>query len=155
MTRRLLPPCIAIVFVTVLTAPAVWGDGKPARSLYERIGRYDAISAIAEQYLKGVRSDPRFTRFTGRGADSLKRAKQLLKDHLCALTGGPCTYPGRDMKTAHGGLAITEAEWAISTKYMTAALDAERVPAKEKQEFLALIEGLKPEIVEKPGASSP
>jgi hemoglobin len=121
---------------------------KPEKSLYERIGRYDGISAIAEEYLRTLRADPAFARFKGRGADSLRRAKQMLKDLLCEMSGGPCSYPGRDMKTAHGGLAITEAEWAGSMKHMTNALDSRHVPAKEKQEFLALIEGVKGAIVE-------
>ncbi len=67
-------------------------------SLYERIGRYDAISQIVDEYLKGIRSDPQFARFSGRGPDSLIKAKQLLKDQLCSLTGGPCVHIGRDMK---------------------------------------------------------
>ena len=116
------------------------------KTLYERIGRYDAISAIAEDYLKGLRADPQFTRFTGRSADSLKRAKQLLKDQLCAMAGGPCAYVGRDMETAHGGLAITDAEWAANMKYMSAALDKNHITGTEKEEFLALIESQKKHI---------
>jgi hypothetical protein len=34
-------------------------------SLYERIGRYNAISQIVDEYLKGIRSDPQFARFFG------------------------------------------------------------------------------------------
>jgi hemoglobin len=121
-----------------------------APSLYDRMGRYDAISNVVDGYLKGIRSDPRFARFSGRGADSLTRAKQLLKDQLCALTGGPCTYIGRDMKSAHSGLGITAEEWAINMKYMAAALDNAKVGGKEKTEFLAIVDSLKPAIVETP-----
>jgi len=119
-------------------------------SLYDRLGRYDAISQIVDSYLKGIRSDPQFSRFSGRGADSLSRAKQLLKDQLCSLTGGPCTYIGRDMKTAHSGLGITSDEWAVNMKYMADALDKAKVGSKEKTEFLAIIDSLKPAIVERP-----
>jgi hemoglobin len=122
---------------------------QPAASLYERLGRYDGISRIADEYLKGIRADPQFARFAGRGADSLRRAKQLLKDQLCALTGGPCAYIGRDMKTAHSGLGITAAEWAINMKYMAHALDNEKISGREKSEFLAIVDSLRPEIVEK------
>ncbi|HSM78020.1 MAG TPA: hypothetical protein VLT57_10360, partial [Bryobacteraceae bacterium] len=87
--------CVVLILLSFLAA----AQEKPA-SLYERVGRYDGISRIADEYLKGIRADPQFARFSGRGADSLRRAKQLLKDQLCALTGGPCTYIGRDMKTA-------------------------------------------------------
>ncbi|MBI3472370.1 MAG: group 1 truncated hemoglobin [Candidatus Solibacter usitatus] len=122
---------------------------KPAKSLYERVGRYDAIAAIADEYLKGARADPLFARFSGRGADSLRRARQLLKDQLCALSGGPCVYIGRDMRAAHGGLAITEAEWAASMKHLAAALEKLQVGAQERRELLALVDALKAEIVEK------
>ena len=121
-----------------------------APALYDRLGRYDGISNIVDGYLKGIRSDPQFARFSGRGADSLRRAKQLLKDQLCALTGGPCTYIGRDMKTAHSGLGITANEWAVNMKYMAAALDSAKIGSKEKTEFLAIIDSLKPAIVETP-----
>jgi hemoglobin len=118
-------------------------------SLYERIGRYDAISQIVDEYLKGIRSDPQFARFSGRGSDSLVKAKQLLKDQLCSLTGGPCVYIGRDMKTAHSGLGITAEEWASNMRYMNAALDKTKIAGREKKEFLAIVEALKPAIAEK------
>jgi hemoglobin len=134
--------------VWILLSSLAIAQEKPA-SLYERIGRYDTISAVVDAYLAGVRSDPQFARFTGRGADSLVRAKQLLKDQLCALTGGPCTYIGRDMKTAHGGLGITAEEWHTNMKYMAAALDKVKIVGKEKTEFLAIVDSLRPQIVEK------
>lgn len=134
--------------VWILVSSLAIAEEKPA-SLYERIGRYDTISAVVDAYLAGVRSDPQFARFTGRGADSLIRAKQLLKDQLCALTGGPCTYIGRDMKTAHGGLGITAEEWNTNMKYMAAALDKAKITGKEKTDFLAIVDSLRPQIVEK------
>jgi hemoglobin len=133
----------------ILLCPIANSQGKPA-SLYDRLGRYDAISHIVDGYLKGIRSDPQFSRFSGRGADSLRRAKQLLKDQLCALTGGPCSYIGRDMKTAHSGLGITSDEWSANMKYMAGALDNAKISGKEKTEFLAIIDSLKPAIVETP-----
>ena len=133
----------ASILLAVTLASA---QDKPTKSLYERVGRYDAIAAIADEYLKGIRADPQFTRFTGRSADSLKRARQLLKDQLCALTGGPCVYIGREMETAHGGLAITDAEWEANRKHMSAALDKTNITGRDKEEFLALVESLKKQI---------
>jgi hemoglobin len=132
-----------------LASNFVSAQDKPVKALYERIGRYDGIAVIVDDYLKGIRADPQFARFTGRGADSLARARQLLKDQLCGLTGGPCLYIGRDMKTAHGGLAITDAEWSASNKYMAMALDKSHIPLREKEEFLAMVESLRRSIVEK------
>ena len=133
----------------VFGAALVSAQDKPPSTLYERVGRYDGIARITDDYLKGVRADPQLARFIGRSTDSLVRARQLLKDQLCALTGGPCAYVGRDMKTAHGGLGITGSDWELSTKYMTAALDKSHISGSEKDEFLALIEAFRKQIVEK------
>ena len=121
-------------------------------TLYERLGRYDGIARITDEYLRGVRSDPQLARFIGRGTDSRVRARQLLKEQLCAMTGGPCAYIGRDMKTAHGGLGITEADWSLNMKYMSAAVAKAHVADGDRDEFLALIEALKQQIVEKGAA---
>jgi hemoglobin len=125
------------------------GQDQPRTTLYERLGRYDGIARIADDYLKGVRADPQLSRFIGRSTDSLVRARQLLKDQLCALTGGPCAYVGRDMKTAHGGLGITESDWALNMQYMAAALDKSHIAGSDKEQMLALIEGFRKQIVEK------
>ena len=53
------------------------------------------------------------------------------------------------MKTAHSGLGIDADEWAANMKYMAAALDKAQIGGKEKTEFLAIVDSLKPAIVEK------
>ena len=138
-----------LLFAIGLALGVTKGQEKPRATLYERVGRYDGIATIVDEYFKNVRADPQFARFAGRGADSLKKAKQLLKDQLCALTGGPCTYIGRDMKTAHGGLGITDADWEENMKHVTAALEKAQVSGHEKDEFLEIVGSLKPQIVEK------
>jgi len=143
---------VPLLLVVALAGGIARSQSKPSASLYERLGRYDGIARIADEYLKGVRADPQFARFSGRGADSLARARQLLKDQLCALTGGPCVYIGRDMRRAHGGLGITDAEWSVSMKYMEGALEKCQVSGTEKREFLAVIESLRQQIVEKDAA---
>ncbi len=65
-------------------------------------------------------------------------------------TGGPCVYVGRDMKTSHAGLGITEKDWDASVKLLVATLDKFSVPPKEKDEVLGAVGGLKKDIVEKP-----
>jgi hemoglobin len=57
---------------------------------------------------------------------------------------------GRDTKTTHAGLGITEKDWETSVKHLVATLEKFNVPAKEKEEVLALASTLKKDIVEKP-----
>ena len=85
----------------------------------------------------------------GLSTDSQKKLRQLVVDQLCAATGGPCLYIGRDMKTSHAGLNITESDWDLTVKHLVASLDKFKVPDKEKNEFLALASSLKPDIVQK------
>jgi hypothetical protein len=68
------------------------------KTLYERLGGYDAITAVANDLLPRLNADPQLGRFWAhRGEDGVKREKQLLIDFLCASTGGPMYYRGRDM----------------------------------------------------------
>ena len=72
-----------------------------ATSLYQRIGGYDVIAAVIDDLFAILHSDPAFARFFGgRSNDSVVRSRQLLVDQMCALSGGPCNYIGRDMKTS-------------------------------------------------------
>src|ERR1700675_5149162 len=74
-------------------------------SLYKRLGGYDALAAVTDDFLGRLATDQQFSKFfVGHSADSIKRIRQLIVDQLCAATGGPCVYTGRDMKTAHAGL---------------------------------------------------
>ena len=119
-------------------------------TLYRRLGGYDVIAAVVDEFLSRFRNDPRLARFgAGRSLDSRQRARQLLVDQICSLAGGPCVYIGRDMKTAHAGLGITEAEWQANMQYASAALDKFGVALNEKEEFLAIFQKYKGDIVEK------
>ena len=121
------------------------------KTLYERLGGYDAISAVVEDFLGRLKNDHMFDRFgPGRSSDSHQRAKQLIKDQLCAYTGGPCQYIGRDMATAHQGLGITQKEWDASVQHLKDSLDHFKVAEKEQKELLAIIDKQKADIIEKP-----
>jgi hemoglobin len=67
---------------------------------------------------------------------------------MCHLAGGPCFYVGRDMKTSHAGLEITEQEWQISIDYTRAALRKHGIGERHQANFIALFERYKQDIVE-------
>src|SRR5713101_9587413 len=77
-------------------------------SLYKRLGGYDALAAVTDEFIGRLATDKTVGRFfVGASDNSKMRIRQLVVDQLCAATGGPCVYIGRDMKTAHKGLGIT------------------------------------------------
>ncbi|HEY6184304.1 MAG TPA: group 1 truncated hemoglobin [Terriglobales bacterium] len=117
-------------------------------SLYQRLGGYDIIAAFVDDTYQMLRNDSRFSRFAARSIDSQQRARQLLVDQICNLAGGPCFYTGRDMKTSHAGLHITETEWNISLDYTRQALKKHEVKEREAEEVIALFNQYKSDIVD-------
>jgi hemoglobin len=119
------------------------------KTLYERLGGYEAICAVSEDLLPRLMLDSRLKRFwDNRGEDGLNREKQLLIDFLCASSGGPMYYTGRDMKVSHKGMKISEADWTAFLGHANATLDAFKVPPKERSEVVAFVQSLKKDIVE-------
>ncbi|MEW6127653.1 MAG: group 1 truncated hemoglobin [Acidobacteriota bacterium] len=134
---------VAFVFLAP-KASAQSGD-----SLYKRLGGYDALAAVTDDFIGRLATDKQLGRFfQGASESSQKRIRQLVVDFLCNATGGPCLYLGRDMKTVHKGLKINEKDWEITVKHLVATLNKFKVPKKEQDEVLGAISGLKADIVE-------
>ena len=119
------------------------------KTLYERLGGYDAISAVADDLLPRLQADSQLARFwQHRGEDGLRREKQLLVDFLCSNAGGPLYYTGRDMKISHEGMKISESDWSRFLGHLNATLQAFQVPQVERDEVVAFVQSTKSDIVE-------
>ena len=131
-----------------ITNPTAVGQEK--KSLYTRLGGYDAIAAVVDDFVGRLVADKRLTKFfTGHSEDSLKRIRMHVIDQLCEAAGGPCNYTGRDMKKTHHGLGITSDDWDASAKHLVESLDKFKVPQAEKDELMAFVGTLKKDIVDK------
>lgn len=119
------------------------------KTLYERLGGYDAIAAVANDLLTRLRNDPQLGRFwKNRAEDSIMREKQLLIDFLCTNAGGPMYYRGRDMRLSHRGMGITEGDWNIFLAHAETTLANFNVPQAEQRDVVAFVQSLKKDIVE-------
>jgi hemoglobin len=119
-------------------------------TLYKRLGGYDALAAVTDDFVKRLIEDKQLTRFfNGVSLDSRKRIRQLVLDQLCAATGGPCIYIGRTMRVSHEGLGITEEDWKTSVKLFGETLDKFKVPKPEQGELVKLLGSLQPDIVDR------
>ena len=136
-------------------APAPDPAPAPAapRTLYERLGGLDAITAVANEFVNRSTADPRIKeRFFNTDATNLKR---LLAEFVCAATGGPCPYTGRDMQTTHAGMDLVDDEFDALVEDLTGALDQFKVGAQEKAELLGALGPLRPQIVATPDKLRP
>ena len=119
------------------------------KTLYERLGGYDAVVALASDLLPRMQADAHLGRFyRHRGEDGLRRSRQLLIDYLCSAAGGPVYYTGRDMIITHKGMGISERDWAAFLGYLDATLEALGIPQAESTEVVQLMQGTKSDIVE-------
>ena len=122
---------------------------KPA-SLYTRLGGYDAIAAMIDDLLPGLRSDELLSRFwvSPRSLDTHNRERQLAIDFIASAAGGPTFYLGRDMRMSHKGMGITKADHAAFMRCLSVTLDTFAVPEPERSEVVAFTTSLESEIVE-------
>ena len=140
------------IFVLVLAAlifcASANAQDKAQPSLYKRLGGYDAIAAVVDDFIPRLVTDPLLGKFfAGHGIDSKKRLRQFVVEKVCEATGGPCFYTGRTMKEAHAGLGITEEQWNASQTHFIETLDKFQVPKKEQDELVAIITSLRGDIV--------
>ena len=91
------------------------------RSLYERLGGKNAITAVIDDFVARCAAD---SRINGKFARTdIPRLKASLIDQVCEAVGGPCTYSGRDMRTTHDGMQVTAGEFDALVADLVATLD--------------------------------
>ncbi|HEY8206842.1 MAG TPA: group 1 truncated hemoglobin [Myxococcaceae bacterium] len=121
----------------------------PQKTLFDRLGGYAAMAAVANDLLPRLQNDPQLGRFWAhRGADGIQREKQLLIDYLCASTGGQMYYTGRNMALSHRGMRISESDWNVFLGHAAATLNKLAVPQAEQGEVVSFVQSLKKDIVE-------
>jgi hemoglobin len=136
---------------------AVMGQSKPTKPLWERLGGEKAVRAVVHDFVMAAAPDPKVNFFrNGKfklDAKGVERLEQTLVELVSATTGGPLKYTGRDMKTVHAGMKITEDEFNALAGHLVAVLKKYNVPQAEIDELVGIVASTKKDIVE--GAKKP
>ncbi len=133
--------------MAVALALAACADKKMQEaSLYDRLGGKPAIEAVVDQFIENVAADERINGFFAN--TDVPPFKAKLVDQICEAAGGPCTYTGKDMKTAHEGMGVADEHFDALVEDLVAALDKFNVPEREKNELLGALGPMKADIVE-------
>jgi hemoglobin len=138
-----------LLFVAVNLGACASMDSAPSKpSLYKRLGGREGIALVVDDFTATMAGDSRVNaRFKGLKPTEVLKFKSNLADQICEATGGPCSYVGKDMKKAHEGMKITEAEWNATVDNLVKALDKHNVNAQAKQELLGVLGPMKKDIV--------
>jgi hemoglobin len=147
VTAKVLCSALMVLFMVTVSFAATM-----EKSLYDRLGGKKAIVAVVDEFVARVAADKRINGFfkdTAADPKRLAKFKNNLVNQICQATGGPCKYTGKDMKTAHKGMGITDADFNALVEDLSGALDKFKVGAKEKGDLLAALGPMKKDIVEK------
>jgi hemoglobin len=141
-------------------------DAKRMLPLFDRLGGEKGVAAIVDDFVSRALADPRVNwerKGIERGGvlgiggkpvewDASEANVAQLKKHLvqfiAVATGGRAHYDGRDMKVAHAGMKITNAEFDAALGDLKVSLDRLGVAIDEQKELLAIVESTRPQIVE-------
>ncbi len=116
------------------------------RSLYERLGSAAGISAIVDDVIAAHLANPVVgPRF--RQVKDLEHTKRMAREFFCAGAGGPQTYTGRDMRTTHRGMNISEQEFLAVVDDIMGVLGRHDIDEMTQKDVLAILYGFKGEIV--------
>ncbi len=142
----------ALMVATALSPASIVGTATVSHSqeaLYTRLGGYDAIAAVVDDFFGRMASDEQLGRFFENLADDRKEiARQLTVDFICAAAGGPCIYNGRDMPVTHTGMGITASDWDVSVVLLKETLAAFSVPEAEQADVIGFIGSLRDQVVD-------
>ncbi len=139
---------------TIPTATQAADEKTPPapKSLFDRLGGLPAISVVVSDFIDALVPDATLNQNKAIAEARARVPAPYLKFQVtamvCQATGGPCQYPGRNMKDSHAHLHITEAEWDRMAAIFQQILDRYAVPAVEQQELFAIVGSTKADIVE-------
>lgn len=142
-----LPALLLVLLLGLVASPAAAQEEGP--SLYERMGGYDVVAAVVDDFFARMGEDPRLQPLlSGVPPEEAGRVRQHFVDFFCQHSGGPCVYHGKDMAAAHAHLAIEGEHFEATLGYLDAALEAQGVAPEERAEVLSLVRPLREAIVQ-------
>ena len=151
MRKHVSGMLVILTLLASVSSVPLFGEAKE-KSLYDRLGKKKAITAVVDEFVARAAGDTRVNKFfaaTAADPARLKKFKMNLVDQICMASGGPCKYTGKDMKAAHMGMGVSTADFNAIVDDLSGALDKFKVGTHEKDQLLGALGPMKADIVEK------
>jgi hemoglobin len=140
---------VTVVMVASMTHSARAQVTQP--SLYDRLGGVYNIATVVDDFIERLLVNATLNANPAINEARKRVPKVGLKFQVtalvCAATGGKCAYTGRPMKESHEKLNISQAEWDAMVTDFRATLDKFKVPQREQQELITIVDSTKNDIV--------
>jgi truncated hemoglobin YjbI len=126
---------------------------KEQTTIWLRLGGEAGAARIIDQFVGAAVKDPKVNFFRDPKfvptAEELISLKTKMIDQLSSLTGGPLLYKGKNMKEAHKGMGITNAEFDACVGHLRKALEDNKVNAADSTAILTKVNEMRKDIVGK------
>ena len=148
--KRLIRSHVAPLILDSLSlagCPSIPGSTDPVPSepsLYQQLGERKGIAEVVEDLLYLIVEDERINH-QFKGMD-VARFHRNLTDQLCQLSGGPCTYTGREMRELHADMGITDTQFNALAENLILAMEENGIPTGAQNRLLKRLIPLYPEI---------
>ena len=122
------------------------------KTLYDSLGGRAAIVKVVDDFVSNCAADARINSFFAATAKDPKRMaafKTNLVNQICEASGGPCKYTGKDMKTAHAGMGISNTHFDALVEDLQKTLDKFKVAAADQKTLLGVLGPMRSQIVER------
>ncbi len=144
------PYVLTMLVVVLVSIHGAWAQAQ--KSLYDRLGGKAAIVAVVDDFVANCAADTRINKYfavTAADKNRLADFKNKLVDQVCEAAGGPCKYKGRDMKSAHAGMDISNADFNALVEDLTKSLSKFKVAKADQDQLLGILGPMRSQIVEK------
>lgn len=119
-------------------------NNKSDDSLYQQLGEREGIANVVEDLLYLIVDDERINQ-QFKGMD-VTQFHHNLTDQLCELSGGPCTYTGREMRELHSDMAITNTQFNALAENLILAMEQNGIPTGAQNRLIKQLLPLYPDI---------
>lgn len=140
-------PAIAVALVTMLALAGCQSMAEKtdrSESLYQQLGERSGIASIVEDLLYLIVEDDRINE-QFRGVD-VRQFHTNLTDQLCELSGGPCTYSGREMRESHADMNVTDTQFNALAENLILAMEQNNIPTGSQNRLIKRLVPLYPQI---------
>jgi hemoglobin len=149
LTLKMRPTVLLLALSVLGIASAA--DPLPSKSLYDRLGGAYPIAVVVDDFIERLLVNETLNANPAINEARKRVPSAGLKFHVttlvCQATGGPCKYTGRDMKTSHAHLNISEMEWKAMLVDFNKTLARFKVPEGEQRELVDIVNSTKSQIV--------
>ena len=116
-----------------------------ADSFYADLGGMEGIRKFTHTFIGLITRDERI-KDKFEDAD-LERLERLLAEQFCDLSGGPCHYSGRDMRSVHAHRDIRTAQFNALTEDLQIAMEQNAVPSAAANKLIAKLAPMVRDVV--------